>query len=171
MQSRSSALTRTSIITSLFIAACAAGAAGQGKEVAPEDLAKGAEVVAVGRVSGLVSRWSTDHSRIYTTVTLSVDQYMKGGSAGAPLNILVAGGEVDGVGEVYSHTATFKKDEDVLVFAEKDREGKYRVTRGQQGKFSVHRDEATGKAFVGTRPMDDVATAVRKAIGVSIQKQ
>jgi hypothetical protein len=100
MQSRTSALTRTSIITSLFIAACSVQAAGQTRELAPEDLAKQAEVVAVGKVSGLVSQWNADHSRIYTTVTLSVNQYIKGGSAAGPLNIMVAGGEVDGVGEM-----------------------------------------------------------------------
>jgi len=45
------------------------------------------------------------------------------------------------------------------------------VSGGQQGKFKIRRDEVTGKAFVGNRPMEDVATAVRKAIGVSTQKQ
>ena len=171
MRSFTAALMRTGIITSVCIASFAAEAAGQSGVIAPEDLAKRAEVVAVGKVSALVSQWNADHSRIYTTVTLSVDQYLKGGSAAGALTLVVAGGEVDGVGEVYSHTAAFRRDENVLVFAEKDRQGNLRVSHGQQGKFDVTKDALSGKAFVGTRSMEDIAGAVRAAIGLSTQKQ
>ncbi len=162
---------RTGFMLLACAVACAAMAAGQSTQVAPEDLAGRADVVAVGKVSSLSSQWTADHSRIYTTVTLSVDQYLKGGNTGAPLTLQVAGGEVAGVGEIYSHTAAFKKDENVLVFAEKDRQGIYRVSHGQQGKFNVTKDAVTGKVFVGNRSIEDVATAVRKAIGISTQKQ
>jgi hypothetical protein len=97
-------------------------------------------------------------------VTLSVDQYIKGGSAGQPLTILVPGGEVDGVGELYSHTAVFQSDENVLVFAQKDRQGNYRVSAGQQGKYTVRKDDATGQLMVGgTRTLQEVTAAVQKA--------
>ena len=161
---------RTGIIALVLTIACAGESWGQSTQVAPEDLARGADVVAVGKVSGLASQWNADHSRIITTVKLAVDTYLKGGTAAGPLTILVPGGEVDGVGEIYSHMATVRKDENVLVFAEKDRQGNFRVSRGQQGKFDVTKDETTGKAFVGNRPMEDIASAVRQAIGVSGEK-
>jgi hypothetical protein len=121
-------------------------------------------VVAVGKVSSLVPQWNEDHSRIFTRVTLSVDQYIKGGSAGQPLTLLVPGGEVDGVGELYSHTAVFQSDESVLVFAQKDREGNYRVSAGQQGKYTVKRDDASGRLMVGgIRTLQEITAVVQKA--------
>ena len=142
----------------------------QTREATPEELAARADVVAVGRVSMLAPHWNADHSRIFTTVTLAVDSYLKG-NQGGPLNILVPGGEVDGVGEIYSHTATFRKDEDVLVFVQKDARGNYTVSGGPGGKLNVTKDERTGSAFVGNRPLADVASAVKNAITRSTQKQ
>jgi len=142
----------------------------QSREPAPEELAARADVVALGKVSLLSPHWNADHSRIFTSVTLNVDSYLKGNQAG-PLTILVPGGEVDGVGEMYSHTAAFRRDEDVLVFVQKDARGNYVVTGGRGGKFLVTQDERTGKSFVGNRPIEDVASAVKKAIVQSSQKQ
>ena len=142
----------------------------QSREPAPEELAARADVVALGKVSLLSAHWNADHSRIFTTVTLSVDSYLKGNQSG-PLIILVPGGELDGVGEIYSHTATFRREEDVLVFVQKDARGNYIVSGGRGGKFAVTKDERTGKSFVGSRPVEDVASAVKKAVVQSSQKQ
>jgi hypothetical protein len=97
-----SGLITKGISLALLLALPGAGALSQSKELTTEALAGQAEVVAVGKVSSLVPQWNEDHSRIFTRVTLSVDQYIKGGSAGQPLTLLVPGGEVDGVGELYS---------------------------------------------------------------------
>jgi hypothetical protein len=132
--------------------------------VPAEKLAVQAEIVAVGRVSSLVSRWNADHSRILTSVTLDVDQYVKGGTAGGPLTLVVPGGEVDGVGELYSHMATFQQGESVLVFAEKDPHGGYRVASGQQGKFTIRKDESTGTLTVGgNMTLEGMTALVKKA--------
>jgi hypothetical protein len=153
------------ISLALLLALPGAGALSQSKEITTEALAGQAEVVAVGKVRSLVSGWSEDHSRIITRVTLSVESYIKGGSAGEPLTILVPGGEVDGVGELYSHTAVFQSDENVLVFAQKDREGNYRVAAGQQGKYTVKRDDVSGALMVGgTRTLQEVTALVQKAV-------
>jgi hypothetical protein len=159
-----SGLITKGISLALLLALPGAGALSQSKELTTEALAGQAEVVAVGKVSSLVPQWNEDHSRIFTRVTLSVDQYIKGGSAGQPLTLLVPGGEVDGVGELYSHTAVFQSDESVLVFAQKDREGNYRVSAGQQGKYTVKRDDASGRLMVGgIRTLQEITAVVQKA--------
>lgn len=159
-----SGLITKGISLALLLALPGAGALSQSKELTTEALAGQAEVVAVGRVSSLVPQWNEDHSRIFTRVTLSVDQYIKGGSAGQPLTLLVPGGEVDGVGELYSHTAVFQSDESVLVFAQKDREGNYRVSAGQQGKYTVKRDDASGRLMVGgIQTLQEITAVVQKA--------
>jgi len=143
----------------------------QSVEVTPAALAVKADIVAVGTVNSLVAHWNADHSRILTSVTVSVDQYVKGGTPGQPLMIVVPGGEVDGVGELYSHTATFQQGENVLVFAEKDSRGNYRVCSGQQGKYTVRKDESTGNLTVGgTMTLDGMTALVKKAMVDQNQK-
>jgi hypothetical protein len=165
---------RTLLVTAAllpFLALLAADLRAQSIEVTPAALAVKADIVAVGKVSSLVSRWNGDHSRILTSVTLSVDQYVKGGAPGQPLTIVVPGGEVDGVGELYSHMATFQQGESVLVFAEKDTRGNYRVSSGQQGKYTVRKDETTGQLTVGgTMTLQGMTALVQKAIVSQDQK-
>ena len=143
----------------------------QSIETTPASLAAKADIVAVGKVSALASRWNQDHSRIFTSVTLSVDQYVKGGTPGQALTLVVPGGEVDGVGELYSHTATFQQGESVLVFAEKDARGTYTVASGQQGKYTVRKDDATGELTVGgTMTLKGMTALVKKAVADQNQK-
>jgi hypothetical protein len=41
-------------------------------------LTKGADVILIGKVSEQNSRWNEDNSRIYTDVSINVDEYLKG---------------------------------------------------------------------------------------------
>lgn len=165
---------RTVLVTAAFLpvlAFLAPDLRAQSIEVTPAALAVKSDIVAVGKVSSLASRWNGDHSRIFTSVTLSVEQYVKGGTPGQPLTIVVPGGEVDGVGELYSHMATFQQGESVLVFAEKDARGNYRVSSGQQGKYTVSKDETTGQLTVGEKmTLEGMTALVQKAIVDQNQK-
>lgn len=136
----------------------------QERTLTTEQLTAGSDVVVVGKVERMKSAWSPDRKRIVTTVSIAVDQQLKGEGNGSTVSIVVPGGEVDGVGEWYSHSARFREDEEVVVFARKDKEGKLRVAGGSQGKVSVTRDASKGVALVGgQRALDDFAASVRKA--------
>jgi len=138
-----------------------AGVRSQSKHMATDKLTTRAELVAVGVVKETKSEWDESHSSIRTRVTVSVDEYLKGSGA-KTLEIYVPGGEVDGVGELYTHMAKFKKDEEVVVFAEKDTEHRYRVSGGDQGKINVKKDKATGVTMVGgQQSLDDFKAEVR----------
>ena len=146
------------------------GVIGQTKAVPTEELAQRAEVVAVGKVTAMKAEWDQTKTRIVTRVTMAVGEYLKG-SAGNVMTIISPGGEVDGVGEWYSHTARFQKDEDVVVFAEKDKKGDYRVAGGQEGKISIKKDEATGMALVSEQTtLDDFKAQIRNALNVQQSK-
>lgn len=133
------------------------------KHVSTDELTQKSEVVARGKVREMKSEWDETRSRIRTRVSLSVDEYLKGGGGGT-LEVIIPGGEVDGVGELYSHMARFKQDEDVVVFVEKDKKGRYRVAGGSEGKFSVKKDDATGKPVVaGSRSLDDFRSEIKRA--------
>jgi hypothetical protein len=129
-----------------------------------DELAGRADIVAIGRVVSLRSEWSDDGRRILTRATVAVEEYLKGEQPQRSLVITVPGGEVEGVGELYSHSARFKKDENVVVFVERDSRGALHVTGGEQGKFSIIKDERTEKQMVAQqRTLDELKTKVRLA--------
>jgi hypothetical protein len=128
------------------------------------ELTRQADVVVVGKVADVRSAWNHDRSRIQTTVTVVVDQTLKGAGGSGSIAIVTPGGEVDGVGEYYSHTARFRKDEDVVVFARKDSEGRFRVTAGEQGKVVIRRDDDTGvRTVAGESTLEAFVARVRDA--------
>lgn len=137
----------------------------QAKMVLAGKLAERAEVIAIGKVTRVQSEWNESHTMIRTRVTLAVDQYVKGESAQGSLTLYVPGGEVDGVGEIYSHMPSFKEDESVVVFAEKDTEDRLRVSEGSRGKFTIEKDATSGKAQIaGGISLDQFETQLRLAV-------
>jgi hypothetical protein len=121
----------------------------QSTDLALEQLATRSGVIAAGRVTDIRSEWNADRTRIFTHVTLAVDTYLKGTTTGNTLEVVVPGGEVDDVGERYSHVPRFSQEEVVVVFAQADIHGTLRVTGGERGKISVRRDARTDRMMVG----------------------
>ena len=137
----------------------------QSKPGISEKLVAQAEVIAIGKVASLSSEWNEAHSRIRTRVTLSVSEFVKGGSPGGSMTIYVPGGEVDGIGEIYSHMPTFHQDENVVVFAAKDRENHLRVSEGARGKFTIEQNTLSGRPEIaGGISVDQFKTQIRLAI-------
>ena len=140
----------------------------QSAMAATEDLAQRADVVVVGKVTEVRSEWSADRSRIYSHVTVLVDEHIKGVESQQSVVIATLGGEIDGVGEVYGHTARFKTDEQVVVFAAADRQGRLRVVGGDEGKLTVTKDELTGLQMVADR---ELLTAFKSRLKSVVQTQ
>jgi hypothetical protein len=113
-----------------------------------DQLSREADVIAIGRVGKLASEWNADKSRIQTHVTIEVSDMLKGDGATRTISIVVPGGEIDGVGEWYSHSPRFVNSEDVVVFAKKDKRGLLRLASGQQGKLTIQHDEVTGTKII-----------------------
>jgi hypothetical protein len=165
MNTVSQTMIKSFLVPMLLMILSVAGMRGQAKPMTADDLAKRADAIVVGKVTGLKSEWSSDRSRIYTRVTLGVDQYLKGKSEGGSMTILTPGGEIGDVGELYTHMPTFRSEENVIVFVEKDKQGNFRVAGGNQGKYTIEKDENTGRSFVaGRQPVEEFARAVQKAV-------
>jgi hypothetical protein len=109
-----------------------------------DKLAQQSEVIAAGTVTSMTSEWNEDKSRIQTRVQVAVEDPIKGTSTGSSISIVIPGGEVEGIGELYTHSVKFQQNEEVVVFAAKDDKGNLRVTNGEQGKFLVKKDNASG---------------------------
>jgi len=137
----------------------------QTRALAVDDLARKAELVAVGRVSDMVSAWSADRTHIVTRVTLSVEEYVKGKGT-TTVEITTLGGEVGEVGELYTHVPTFRQNESVVVFLDKSSDGSYRVAGGTQGKYTIEPDPNTGVPVVAGRDRLQEFTSRIKAAAV-----
>jgi hypothetical protein len=132
-----------------------------------EQLAKESDAVVVGKVAGLSPEWNSTKTRIQTRVTIAVDQSVKGDPSLKSMTIVVPGGEVDGVGEVYSHAPRFLRDEDVVVFAKKSTSGTFQVANGNQGKFTIQKDDISGRMVVdGANTLEALTTKVKSALAV-----
>ncbi len=140
---------------------------GQATTLQTDQLIRQSDVIVVGRVGALKSEWNADKSRIQTIVTIRVEETMKGAVDGGALTVVVPGGEIDGVGEWYSHSVRFKDSEDVVVFAKKDKMGVMRVTDGDHGKFLVKEGKTAGsKVIPNVGSLEDFTARVKQTAKV-----
>ena len=114
-----------------------------------KQLTANADLIVTGKVSGNRSNWNIDKTRIYTEATLKVDEYLKGNSNGSQVVITYPGGEVRGIGELYTHMPKFENNEDVLVFLKKDEKG-FKVFDGEEGKIGIIKDAKTGEKITNS---------------------
>lgn len=113
------------------------------------DLTAASEVVAVGRVTDKVSHFSADGKRIETTVTVRVEEVVKGETTSSTVTIRHPGGEVGELGMKVSDMPAFTAGEKVVVFvksAADDDSGVFSMTGKAQGKYTV---TAEGRAKKG----------------------
>jgi hypothetical protein len=114
-------------------------------------LSKGADVIVTGKVTNQKSDWNPGKTSIYTRVTLQVDDVLKGNGAQSTITVVHPGGEIDGVGELYTHIPKFNTNEEVLLFAKKkDNSSDYIVYEGELGKMTLYKDN-TGELVTAQR--------------------
>jgi hypothetical protein len=110
------------------------------------NLSEGADMIVTGKVVDQKSQWNSEKSRIYTNVTIQVDEFLKGSNNQSRIVITHLGGEVGDVGETYSHVPTFIDSEEVLVFVKKSaKDESLSVFEGEEGKLTLYEDKTTGE--------------------------
>ncbi len=115
----------------------------QSNQAEVKALSEGADVILTGKVTKQQSEWTTNKSRIVTKTTIQVGELLKGNGTNGVIVINHPGGEVDGVGELYSHMPEFQNDEEVLLFLKKDKDSNdYKVFAGEEGKISLLKDKS-----------------------------
>ena len=137
----------------------------QERKLTLNELTDNSELIVEGKVTNRRSEWNTDQTRIYTHVTIAVDQYLKGANPEQSVMVTHLGGEIGEVGEIYSGAARFVDDEEVLVFLKKDPQGRLEVSGASQGKFSISRDQTTGERMVGkNKPLRAFREEIRRIV-------
>jgi hypothetical protein len=134
-----------------------------------KNLSEGADMIVTGKVVNQKSEWNSDKSKIYTNVTIQVDEFLKGSNNQNRIVIKNLGGEVGNVGETYSHVPTFQDDEDVLLFVKKStKDESLRVFEGDEGKLTLYQDKITGEKVTSKNIK---ASEIKKEIKNYVEKQ
>jgi hypothetical protein len=134
------------------------------------ELSQRAEVVVIGKVASVQSSWNNARTKIQTRVEIVINERLKGRVEQSSLTIMTLGGEVNGIGESYSHMAKFSRDEDVVVFAARDQSGQYRVTAGEQGKLTIKQDASSKKVVGDGMPLEVLRSDIRLALKKDLAK-
>jgi hypothetical protein len=135
----------------------------QEEKISVSQLTQRSEVVVIGKVISVRSGWNDDRTKIHTLADIAIQEQLKGTVAQTTITILTLGGEVNGIGESYSHAAKFIRDEHVVVFASRHTSGQYRTTAGDQGKYTV-KDEGGMKMIAETLSLDQLRSTVRQTV-------
>src|SRR5207248_11679650 len=113
-------------------------------QMTDDDLATQAVAVVLGRVTALQSHLDATHGRIFTDVTLAVDEVIAGPSLPPTVTLREPGGRIGTVLSWIEGSPEFVRGERVLVYLAVSRDGTLRVLQLYQGKLSVMTDPLSG---------------------------
>ncbi len=122
-----------------------------------DELAAEADSILVGEVTDIVS-YEEGKGNIYTLVTISVEQLIKGESMGEVV-VRLLGGEVDGLGLWVEDVPNFQLGERTVVFLE-EAENAFEVYGWYQGKFTVRDNRVIERNQSLTNFMADISQAM-----------
>ncbi len=126
---------------------------------ATKDMAKQARNIVVGKVTKVKSKWNGDRTQIYTLVSISVDQYIKGKLPRKTITLKQLGGTVGDAVLWVADAPRFTAGEEVLVFI---RPGLVPVVGMSNGKLSIDDDSTGRKLIAGTDlALDDLVKEIR----------
>ena len=107
-------------------------------------MAQQADVIVIGKIAKFKSAWDKNHQQIYTKITLTVDEVLKGDLKKRRLTVTQLGGVVDDIESWIDGNPQFTEGEKVLLFLARHENGSLRVLHLYQGKFSIFTDPDTG---------------------------
>jgi hypothetical protein len=115
---------------------------------ADDDLIIGARAIVRGRALSIESGLDEHGGRIFTYVTLRVQEVIKGNVTGRRIVLKQEGGQVAGRGSIIFGTPRFSLGERVLLYLDTWPDGSFRVHLMFLGKFSIINDRETGRDIV-----------------------
>ena len=134
-----------------------------------EELSQKADLIVQGTVVDTKAELAADQSAIHTTVLISVQDQWKGKSTSS-VTLVQPGGSLGEIVEEVPGLPSFMPSEKVILFLKEMPGGKLIVFGGEQGKFVLRFDVASGSEMVegstGERDaLSDFACHIRKALG------
>jgi hypothetical protein len=114
-----------------------------------------ARAIVRGKVLSVTSQLDAEQDRVFTYVTLRVNEILKGHILERKITIKEPGGEVGNRGSLVFGTPRFARGEKVLLYLDTWADGSLRVHQMFLGRFSIAHEASTGKLVV-TRNTPDI---------------
>jgi hypothetical protein len=118
------------------------------KKLSEEQLANYAQTILIGRCTSISREWNGEGSQIFTYVTISPQNLLKGDQIPAEITIKQLGGEVGEIGMRVDEASVYEEGEEVLLFLQMGLTGYHRTIGLSQGKFSIETDQASGRKIL-----------------------
>jgi hypothetical protein len=125
-------------------------------ELSLGDLVEGSDVIAIGRVTNVASRW-VDMRTLVTEATVDVSEVLKGSASGSILVTLPGGVDTArNIAVTWPAAPTMNPGENVFVFLDREASFGLTVSGFSQGKYSIVND---GTDEVVSRDLRDLKLA------------
>jgi len=115
-----------------------------------ENLTGESALIVLGDVKQVKSEWGEDKKAIFTFVTVTVRETIKGKASDKTLKIMYEGGEIDGIGMKVSDVAIPEVGENVLLFLKpaktRQLEIIYKNVGKAQGQYKIDKDGIARKS-------------------------
>jgi hypothetical protein len=115
----------------------------------------GSRAIIRGRVLAVESALDPQTNRIYTYITVRVQEVFKGEISQRKIVLKQEGGQVAERGTRIYGTPEFTPDENVILYLDTWADGAFRVHQMFLGKFNIVTDEQTGQQFAVRSQMDE----------------
>ena len=142
MKSTLFCLRSTIVATSILLTLMVAQTLGiTWEDITQEKLVSGAELVIIGEVEEIQSRWNAERTRIYSFVTVKVMRELKGSSPEDKLTIRVRGGTVGNMSVRPTYVPSFEIGETILVLLRHRGDKRtFYIPGHKMGKFTIRND-------------------------------
>jgi Matrixin len=139
--------------------------------VPEQALIEDAVAIVTGKVILIESYWDAQQEKIFTHISLSIDEILKGEFNTRELVLKQVGGRISDLYSWVYGSPEFTIGEKVLVFLGRNSDGSLRVAHLFQGKFSIFSDTQSGDEFLyrGTPAGVQVLSAPSTSKGVAPQ--
>jgi hypothetical protein len=105
--------------------------------ISDKNLVLSSDAIVTGKVVTIESHWDEERQNIYTYITLSLDQVIKGNIDSRILVIEQLGGQIGDKQVWLSASPEFSLNEDVLLFLKSNEQGILHTAHLSMGKFSI----------------------------------
>jgi hypothetical protein len=129
--------------------------------ISDDDLIISARAIVTGKVVAIESNYDDQQDRIYTYITVKVQQVLKGQISEGRIVLKELGGQVGNRGLIVWGNPQFKRGENVLLYLDTWKDGSLRTYQLFLGKFNIVRDEATGHDYVQRGESDESTALLR----------
>ncbi|MBI4851751.1 MAG: hypothetical protein HY819_08145 [Acidobacteria bacterium] len=147
-------------------------------KISDKNLVLSSDVIVTGKVIAIESQWDENRKNIYTNITLSLDQVIKGDIKSQVLVIEQLGGQVANKQVWLSASPEFSLNEEVLLFLKANEEGVLHTSHLAMGKFSISKENGKENARVSnpifgkskTYDIEEYLSNIRKLVVSNEQK-